>query len=116
MRLLRVSFFRLPSGREPAREFLKSLSKGDRAKAGALIDELERQGQLAMPKARHLGKGLWEIRFIGEQGKVRIFYCLLVGGILVLLHGIVKKTAKTPKDDLDLARQRKKLVEASYEK
>lgn len=113
---LRVVFFRTPNGAEPTRSFLKSLPKKDRAAAGALIRKLQEDHKLEMPDARYLRNGLWEIRVVGEKGKIRVFYCFLKGGTVVILHAILKKTAKTPKKELRLAEKRKKIVEEAYGK
>jgi len=61
-----------------------------------------------MPLCRSLGGGLWEVRSNLEQGRMfRVIFCVAVGRV-VLLHGFVKKTQKTPRADLDLARKRQK--------
>jgi phage-related protein len=64
-----------------------------------------------MPLCRALGSGLWEVRSNLTHGRIaRIFFSILFGR-MVLLHGLVKKTQKTPPADLDLARRRQKEVE-----
>jgi len=61
-----------------------------------------------MPLCRSLGGGLWEVQSNLEQGRIsRVIFCVAVGR-MVLLHGFVKKTQKTPRADLDLARKRQK--------
>lgn len=112
-KMLEVKFFRTPSGDEPTREFLKDLPKTDRAAVGAAIRKLQTDFRLEFPLARNLGSGLWEIRVIGESGKLRVFYCFLKGDLVMLLHAITKKSGKTPKKDLDLARKRKRICEES---
>jgi phage-related protein len=52
-----------------------------------------------------LGKGLSEIRAIGKEGIARVFFATRSEHI-VILHGFVKKTEKTPKRELDTARRR----------
>jgi phage-related protein len=59
-----------------------------------------------MPTCDALGDGLWEIRTSLENRIARTYFCL-VGNRIVLLHGIIKKSRKAPKVDLDTARQRK---------
>ena len=54
--------------------------------------------------------GLFEIRAHGREGIARVFYCTVVGRRIVMLHGFVKKTDKTPAKELSLARQRMKEV------
>lgn len=86
----------------------------DRAYIGALIRKLQTEHRLESPHGKNLRDGLWEIRAITEDGKVRVFYCFAGKEYVVLLHAILKKTQKTPKKDLDLARKRKKIVEDYY--
>ena len=53
-----------------------------------------------------MGDGLLELRIKGKEGIARVFYCTLVGQRIVLLHGFVKKSEKTPLKELKLARER----------
>ncbi|MGC9197149.1 MAG: type II toxin-antitoxin system RelE/ParE family toxin [Syntrophobacteraceae bacterium] len=65
---------------------------------------------LGMPYTRAMGDGLFEIRAGGQEGSARIFYCTIVGSQIMVLHGFIKKSQKTPRKDLALARARKKEV------
>lgn len=58
---------------------------------------------------RSLGKGLYEIRAIGKEGIARIFFSTRSEKI-VILHGFVKKTDRTPKREMDTARRRLKEI------
>ena len=60
-----------------------------------------------MPLVEHLGGGLWEVRVRLENRTARVLF-VLEGDTMVLLHGFIKKAQKTPKPDLDLARNRLK--------
>ena len=53
-----------------------------------------------------------EIRVKRPEGPVRIMYCFRPGRRVVLLHAFVKRTEQTPKEELDIARARKRAVEA----
>jgi phage-related protein len=68
---------------------------------------------LGMPHTRALGKGLFELRMKSKEGIGRVFFGLLSGQRIMMLHAFVKKTQKTPARDLKIARQR--LKEASHE-
>ena len=59
---------------------------------------------------RSLGEGLWEVRTRLDDRVVRVFFCVS-GELMVLLHGFIKKSRRTPKGDLDLARRRKRELE-----
>jgi phage-related protein len=67
---------------------------------------------LGMPHTKAMGEGLFELRLKAVEGIARVFYCTLIGRRIVMLHQLVKKTEKTPKHDLEIARQRQK--EVSY--
>ena len=84
---------------------------GLRARYRALaLRMLEHGPDLGMPHTRSLGGGLYEIRAKAAEGIGRAIFCTLVGQRIVILHGFVKKTDKTPARDLDLARNRMKQV------
>jgi Phage-related protein len=68
---------------------------------------------LGMPHTRALGDGLFEIRAKGEEGIGRAFFCTLVGRKIVILHGFIKKTEKTPKLEIEKARVRQKEVKGN---
>ena len=59
---------------------------------------------------RSLGEGLWEVRTRLDDRVVRVFFCVS-GELMVLLHGFIKKSRRTPQGDLDLARRRKRELE-----
>jgi phage-related protein len=65
---------------------------------------------LGMPHTRAMGDGLFELRLKAAEGIVRVFYCTRVGRRMVMLHQCVKKSAKTPRRELDIARKRLKEV------
>lgn len=76
-----------------------------------LRDLMERYGaDLRLPHSRAIGSGLFELRPKGKEGIGRIFYCTAVGSTIVILHSFVKKTQKTPPDELKIARKRLKEV------
>ena len=63
---------------------------------------------VGMALCRNLGNGLWEVRSSLPSNRIaRVIFCMH-GGELVALHGFIKKTPKTPNDDLDLAAKRMK--------
>lgn len=75
------------------------------------ISLVERFGpHIGMPYTRFMGAGLYELRARGKEGIGRAFFCALPDMELVILNAFVKKSQKTPKRQLDLARQRMKLI------
>ena len=65
---------------------------------------------LGMPHTRAIGDGLFELRLKAAEGIARVFYCTLVGRRIVMLHQFMKKTEKTPRKELEIARRRMKEV------
>lgn len=64
-----------------------------------------------MPLCRALGGGLWEVRSTLSGNRIaRVLFCAAAGQ-MVLLHGFIKKTRKTPEPELALARKRQKDVD-----
>ena len=110
MKRLPAAFYQLPSGREPVRDWLKALGDEDRKIIGEDIKDVEFSWPIGMPLVRPFGKGLWEVRSDLTQGRIaRVLFCIL-DGHMVLLHGFIKKTQKTPDADLELAAKRKKEI------
>jgi phage-related protein len=108
--ILEVSFYKNNNGNEPAREWLKALSKDIRKIIGEDIKVVQANWPIGMPLVKNLGKKLWEVRSSIPNGVARVFF-ILKGGNMVLLHGILKKSQKTSVQDLELARRRMKDLE-----
>lgn len=103
-----AAFFALSSGREPVREWLKSLGDDARKIIGEDIKDVEFSWPIGMPLCRSLGGGLWEVGSQLADGRIsRVLFCVSEEQ-MVLLHGFMKKAQKTPKQELDLARKRMK--------
>jgi phage-related protein len=103
-----VVFYRTPAGAEVVRDWLKGLAEGDRALIGQDLMRVQFRWPVGMPLCRPLGDGLWEARSDLPSNRIaRVFFCF-TDGRLVALHGIIKKTQKTPAADLELARKRKR--------
>lgn len=66
---------------------------------------------LGRPYTSSLGEGLFEIRAKGVAGIGRAFFCTLKGRRVVILHSFIKKSQKTPKKELAIARKRLKEVQ-----
>jgi phage-related protein len=100
-----VVFFRLDSGKEPVREWLRDLDRDGRKAIGADIKTLQIGWPVGMPLARKLSDNLWELRSRLKTGIARTFFTMHVRK-LVLLHGFVKKSQKTPAKELAIAKRR----------
>jgi len=91
--------------------WVNDLPAGIRAHYARITERMEWLGpNLGMPYTRAMGEGLFEIRAKGKEGSARIFYCTVVSSQIMILHGFIKKTEKTPGKELALARARKKEV------
>jgi phage-related protein len=103
-----VVFYRTSGGVEPVRDWLKSLPGGDRQKIGFDLATMQVGWPVGMPLCRSLGNGLWEMRSsLSSRRIARILFCVHEGRIGVV-HGFIKKTRKTPRDDIELALKRMK--------
>lgn len=102
---LDVLFFRTDHGNEPVREWLLSLAKEERKIIGDDVLKVQYCWPIGMPLVGNMGKGLWEVRSRLGDRIARVMFCV-EGRTMVLLHGFVKKTQKTPKHELDLAIKR----------
>ncbi len=80
----------------------------DRRIIGEDIKDVEFAWPIEMPLVRSLGRGIWEVRSSLPQGRIaRVLFCVEPEH-MVLLHGFMKTTQKTPAKDLDLAIRRRK--------
>jgi phage-related protein len=99
-------FFRTETGREPVREWLQDLPKAERKIIGIDIMTVQFRWPLGMPLVRNIGAGIHEIRSTLPTRIARTLFSVQDGEI-ILLHGFIKKTRKTPNEDRALALQRK---------
>ncbi|MDH3935184.1 MAG: type II toxin-antitoxin system RelE/ParE family toxin [Gammaproteobacteria bacterium] len=107
---LEVVFFRTESGNEPVREWLRGLSKAEKRVIGSDIKTVQYGWPIGMPVVRKLEAGLWEVRSRLDQRISRILFTVQ-DDTMVLLHGFIKKSQKTPKGDLQQAKDRKANLE-----
>lgn len=101
-----VRFYRTVAGREPVLDWLRELDKADRHVIGVNLMRVQFGWPIGMPLVRSLGDGLWEVRSDLRSDRIaRLLFCFHEG-LLVVLHGFIKKTQKTSPGDLELARRR----------
>lgn len=109
MREYKVQFYEKENGEVPAEEFLLSLDKKMRAKLTGLIVILQEYGnQLREPYSKHLGDGIFELR--GKVGSdiSRVLYFFYHNGVIILTNGFIKKTRKTPREEIQRAKRYRK--------
>ena len=109
-KIVRVSFWKAGNGKEPVREWLKSLPKNEKRTIGEDLKTVERGWPIGMPLVRSLRNQLWEVRSTIPNGIARIIF-KMVDEEMVLLHGFIKKSPKIPMQDLELALRRAKMLD-----
>lgn len=107
MKIITVKFYISSAGNEPVRAWLKGLCKEDKTIIGEDIKTVEYGWPLGMPLVRKLDKDLWEVRSdITNKEIARIFFTVK-NGVMVLLHGFIKKSQKAPPNELKIAKSRR---------
>ena len=106
-RPLNVVFFKTATGNEPVREWLKVLPKADCKVIGTDILTVQYAWPVGRPLVDNLGDGIWEVRSRLSNHIARTLFAM-VDQEIVLLHGFIKKQQKTPPDELELAKKRKR--------
>ncbi len=100
-----IIFYEKEDGNIPVQKFLDNLPKKHLAKALRDIDVLEKYGTaLTEPHVKCLKGKLWELRIKSASDISRIFYFVPIGKNIVLLHGFVKKSQKTPNREIETAK------------
>jgi phage-related protein len=111
-RALTAVFYRTATEAEPVREWLATLTKAEKFRIGVDIWKVQVEWPIGMPHVRPLGKGLHEIRSKLPDGIARVLF-MVDGDEIILLHGFIKKTQKTPQEALALAEKRRRDYEQS---
>lgn len=109
---LTVRFFRESTGSEPVRDWLKRLPVEERREIGSDIKTVQFGWPIGMPVVDHIDGDVWEVRTRLSTRIARVLF-VLEGNVMVLLHGFIKKERKTPRADLDIAKQRLKKLRSS---
>lgn len=112
-KVLQAAFFSSGTGKRPVREWLMQLAPEDRKTIGEDIATLEFSWPIGKPKCSPIKgvKGMYEVRSNISSGRIARVLFVLVGSQMVLLHGFVKKTQKSPDKELKLAAARMKEVQ-----
>ena len=110
MKRVKAVFYESGSGNMPVREWWLSLDREDCRIIGEDIATVEFGYPIGMPVCRNLGNGLYEVRSNISDGRIARVIFVVKRGYMVLLHGFIKKTQKTPKQDIDLAAKRAKEI------
>jgi phage-related protein len=110
MKRIEAKFFKTPAGNEPAREWLKDLDDVERKLIGRDLKKVEFGWPIGMPTCESMGDGIFQVRTDLPGNRIsRVLFCVEEGEMHIL-HSFIKKTMKTPKQDLYLAKSRRKEV------
>ncbi len=103
-----VEFYEDTQGDKPIEDFLLSLNIKMRAKLLGILKILEEKGnQLREPYSKHLEDGIFEVRAKVGTDITRVLYFFYYDGKIILTNGFVKKTQKTPVNEIQLAKKRR---------
>jgi phage-related protein len=109
-------FWRSAAGREPVREWLQELPRADKRTIGRDIAKVQFGWPIGLPLCRALSGGLWEVRSsLPSRKEARVLFGFHEG-MVIALHGFIKKGRKAPNDDVALARRRLKELKTWREK
>lgn len=109
MRKYEVILFEKDNGERPVRDFIWSQDSKMKAKLIGLLDVLEEKGnQLREPYSKSLGDGIFELRCSVGNNITRVLYFFYYGERIILTNGFIKKTQKTPKKEIELAKKRRR--------
>ena len=109
MRGFKLIAYEKENGKVPVEEFLDSINSKMRAKLYGLMGILQEKGNmLREPYSKHLDDGIFELRCQFGNDIIRILYFFFYEGKIIMTNGFVKKTQKTPKEEIQLAKERRK--------
>lgn len=101
-----VIFYKSDTGNEPALEWFRALDPEERRVVGYDLRVLQLGFPMGMPLCKSLGDGLWELRSTLPRKIARVIF-FLDGQTFIVVHGFIKKSQKTPKEELTTAKARK---------
>jgi phage-related protein len=104
---LEAVFYKSRSGAEPVRDWLKGLPKDERKAIVEDIAYVQFKWPIGKPRVDHLRGAVWEVRTSLAKRIARTLFAV-EAGVMLLLHGFIKKTQATPGSEIDLAEKRLK--------
>lgn len=108
--MFNIEYFKPDNSESPIKDFLLSLDVKMRAKVLRNIEHLKLNGyKLREPLSAPLRDGIFELRTQTGGNITRVLYFFYVNNTIVLTHGFIKKTQKTPPAEIERALQYRKL-------
>lgn len=109
MKQFEILFYKKEKGEEPAKDFIIQQNPKMKAKLLKIIEMIEINGNvLGEPYTKLLSDGIYEIRAKQGSDITRVLYFFEVGSRIILTNGFVKKTDKTPRREIELAKRYRK--------
>lgn len=109
VKLFEIEYYEKSDGTYPAEEFILLQDIKMQTKLFRLLELLELKGnELREPYSKSLSDGIFEIRAIQGNNITRVLYFFVVGKKIILTNGFVKKTQKTPENEIALAKKYRK--------
>lgn len=106
MQEFEIIFYDTADGTEPAKDFILSLDMKMKAKMLRMVHMLEVNGnKLRPPYSKELDDGIMELRAKVGTDISRVLYFFVVGKKAVLTNGFIKKSQKTPKQEIERAKR-----------
>jgi len=96
------------NGKVPVQDFLKQLTPKMRAKMyGMLVILQEKGNMLREPYSKYMEEGIFELRCKFGSDITRVMYFFYYDKRIVLTNGFIKKTQKTPSEEIQIAKSRR---------
>ncbi|OGE08192.1 hypothetical protein A3A60_03700 [Candidatus Curtissbacteria bacterium RIFCSPLOWO2_01_FULL_42_26] len=111
-----IFYYKDSSGNNPVNKFLQDLAIRNKVlfqKTTKGIEKLRNRAFHKEPLSKYIESGLWELRIRSRNNILRILYTFSKGQVIILLHIFIKKQQKTPRGELEIARQRLKKLKES---
>ncbi len=107
-----INYWRNQTGKAPVEKYIDAIdNKEERAELLSLLKGIQENGTDAIGvEFRQIEGKLWEIKIRLHGNQHRIFYVVLKGNEMILLHAYLKKTQKAPTKEIEVAKQRMKTV------
>lgn len=103
------------SGRSPVKDFIDSLDFKTQRRFFFVKELLEEFGyRLPQPHAKYIGDGVFELRFRGGEGQIRVLYFFYSQNKAIFTNGFIKKSGKAPKNEIAVAINRRKQYMDNY--
>jgi len=105
-----ILFYHTPNGRCPVEEFLDALSDKQARKVTWVLRLIRETDQVPAEYFKKLvnTKDIWEVRIHQEKQSIRLLGFFHNKKFVVLTNGFIKKSQKTPENEIKLAEERKK--------